>query len=848
MSILFRYSTPALFGGPISASDSQSAYLQGGVGDTSSLSVYMHGTGNMILNGGFEQINAYWTRVDCEVDDDHYGGPYEGTYFIRRTKNAPPKSPWQDYAWQNIYIPKGETGPYIFECYLKKSSRPTYGVDGRSNARIRDESDNTVYTTPTQSEAVWTHYAAEIDVDTDEVFWEVWFSSWSAGSNWSASIGFGDSFFFAPGKFGSTPALTWGQLNDQRGSQHAHIVQDTFITDSKSAFLHGTGNMILNGDFEQQNANWTLLECHTDDEDYGNPYEGTYFMRRSQSGPPKNPWIDYAWQNVYIPKGETGTYLFECSLRRCPNPAAVDGRSNARIRDESDNTVYTSPTSPSTEWTRTVVEIEIDTDEVFWEVWFSSWSAGSNLSATRGHGDAFFLAPGKMDSTPAYMIGVVNVESSTSAFMWSGIGYDNTPAFMKGTADNWLLDGSFEESGLPDWIWEDVERDDDDGDESETGPYHGTYFVRGTSAGAPPYSPWIFYAYQNVNIATSNDQGYYIFECYLRRHPMDWGGGDIGRARARVRDEADGTVWDSGEVSTWPWIHFVTEINIDAVGDWEFWFSSYSDGNPSSSARGHGDWFQLHPGRMGSTPAFMEGVPAAYDSASAYTQGQIDYIADSQSAWLAGGIVSSDSTPAFVPSAEAVADTQSAHVAGSAPNVSTQDAYTRGQSSALGDKNAWLAGGTISADSLDAYLKGQASTTWSQDAFTQGSLNTTDSQSAYLVGSQDTTSSQDAYIGSIGDAVSSTSAFTLAEGTDVTDSQSAFVTGVSSPIDSSPAFVEGVQGYYVNDSTHAYMMSGLTEDATPAYIEGATIWPFTDDFTGTDIDPWNIAKWVAEEY
>jgi hypothetical protein len=61
------------------------------------------------------------------------------------------------------------------------------------------------------------------------------------------------------------------------------------------------------------------------------------------------------------------------------------------------------------------------------------------------------------------------------------------------------------------------------------------------------------------------------------------------------------------------------------------------------------------------------------------------------------------------------------------------------------------------------------------------------------------------------------------------------------------AYVHAGYGY-VNDSIHAYTFAGLGNSSKGAYIEGATIWPFTDNFTDDDGDPWDISKWYTEEY
>ena len=165
------------------------------------------------------------------------------------------------------------------------------------------------------------------------------------------------------------------------------------------------------------------------------------------------------------------------------------------------------------------------------------------------------------------------------------------------------------------------------------------------------------------------------------------------------------------------------------------------------------------------------------------------------------------------------------------------DGFTANFSNTLGVARKWpiLVIGTDewTKSTAGAYLEGLGTAvTSSKSAYLTGPIPVSDSQSAFLEGVP---------------FVASTPAYTTGVAT-VIDSQSAFLSGPIDLADSTPSYLEGAMIYYVNDSISAYMMSGLAEDSTPAYIEGATIWPFTDDFTGTDVDPWNIAKWVAEEY
>jgi len=68
--------------------------------------------------------------------------------------------------------------------------------------------------------------------------------------------------------------------------------------------------------------------------------------------------------------------------------------------------------------------------------------------------------------------------------------------------------------------------------------------------------------------------------------------------------------------------------------------------------------------------------------------------------------------------------------------------------------------------------------------------------------------------------------------------------GVSAPV--APAPVKGLYWQVGTQPTPAAPVGGSTEASQSLYLEGATFFPFTDTFTGSNNDPWYAGKWLSE--
>lgn len=154
-----------------------------------------------------------------------------------------------------------------------------------------------------------------------------------------------------------------------------------------------------------------------------------------------------------------------------------------------------------------------------------------------------------------------------------------------------LLNKSFEDSFSGNWTKNKTVRDTDDGGGSA---YDGSYFIRGTHE-SPTTTPWERYIRQDITLSGSDNLGSYRFSCWLRRIPQDSDNGSNGRARARVRDPDDNTIYDTNAVSHTDWREYSTDLDLTASGVYEIWFTSYAAGGTGWSARGHGDLFSFIP-------------------------------------------------------------------------------------------------------------------------------------------------------------------------------------------------------------------------------------------------------------
>jgi hypothetical protein len=135
----------------------------------------------------------------------------------------------------------------------------------------------------------------------------------------------------------------------------------------------------------------------------------------------------------------------------------------------------------------------------------------------------------------------------------------------------------------------------------------------------------------------------------------------------------------------------------------------------------------------------------------------------------------------------------------------------------LDQQSAFMWGKVYLPSSNSAYLVGQADYSGSQEAFVWGRDTDISSNEAYLVGSINAISSIPAWCRS---------------GTDILDSTPAFLQGDLSR-SSIPAYTNG--------------FSATPTSSMPAFTSGGGPWPFTDDYTGADEDPWDAGKWLSTD-
>lgn len=191
-------------------------------------------------------------------------------------------------------------------------------------------------------------------------------------------------------------------------------------------------------------------------------------------------------------------------------------------------------------------------------------------------------------------------------------------------------------------------------------------------------------------------------------------------------------------------------------------------------------------------PAYINGCYASKGSCPIYLEGTAGLVRTSGPAFLYGQVN--------------VSTSHSAYAEGYQANVTSSPAYCGGISS-------------LTRGNLPAYCFGNIASQVQQPAFLQGSqdISTGTLVKGYLRGNVDVTASLLAYMSGIMGANSHISAYTR-NGTDTASSIAA----------------------YANCSPYP-------ASAQAAYTHGGGVWPFTDDFTGTDEANWNPAKWDTEE-
>lgn len=204
-------------------------------------------------------------------------------------------------------------------------------------------------------------------------------------------------------------------------------------------------------------------------------------------------------------------------------------------------------------------------------------------------------------------------------------------------------------------------------------------------------------------------------------------------------------------------------------------------------------------------PAYTEGyLPSASDTQPAYSKGR-DTASDTQSAYLKGGAEASSSAYAYTEGA-GLKSTQYAYLKGQDTSADNQPAYTVGGITSSSSKNAYLEGysGSVSSQQ-NAYTSGGIVTTTSKLSFTQGQDTASDTQPAYLAGGTGISDSQPAYLDANVSSSSSLPGYT--DGIAVlSSSQSGYTQGINTDSDSQSAFMDG--NIATSSSQSAFCNSG----------------------------------------
>lgn len=144
----------------------------------------------------------------------------------------------------------------------------------------------------------------------------------------------------------------------------------------------------------------------------------------------------------------------------------------------------------------------------------------------------------------------------------------------------------------------------------------------------------------------------------------------------------------------------------------------------------------------------------------------------------------------------------------------------------------------LEASSISAYLEGAASGTGTSDniaAFLQGQEDVDSSILAFIKGQDSSLSNIEAYIeGQVGTAIS--------------DSISSFLSGLDTHSGNIEAFIIGEDTAQASIEVYLFgkVVVGVLTGSTSAFIEGTGSWPFSEDFTGDDSDPWSSTNWFTE--
>jgi len=241
------------------------------------------------------------------------------------------------------------------------------------------------------------------------------------------------------------------------------------------------------------------------------------------------------------------------------------------------------------------------------------------------------------------------------------------------------------------------------------------------------------------------------------------------------------------------------KFDIDYIGDLQY--------EPSTGGSVH--WWY-----------WLMGVVEWADSQSAYMKGQKDDWPSRtpRGCYLEGTIAEipvEDSIPAFMQVGPG--SNISAFIEGYLPTSSTKAAYLHGVDTDLDGQFAFVLGSMDVSDNQYAYSHGESDTSGANESFLRGSVNVSSSNENYLAGGIIITSSVSAY---------------LKNGWETLDNRGAYLSGIESR-DNIPVYILG--------------FSANPTSSTSAFTNGAGPWPFTDDYTGSDEDPWNSAKWISTE-
>lgn len=403
---------------------------------------------------------------------------------------------------------------------------------------------------------------------------------------------------------------------------------------------------------------------------------------------------------------------------------------------------------------------EINLEQVVVHLW--AGTTGSVTSPAAAIFDNLSIYPGTIK--PVYLVGGIDVQASTPAFISVGVGSsspaftqglstttDSAPAYMQGygrqrmypisdvSTGGWSPVGASSNAGaVNEWTY-------DNSDYAEADSADTTLEMLLSPVTKPfsfTYGDVRFYFYMRAANATDPAE---VVDIYLYQG-----------ASTLIKDMSGETLF-----RTWGLHNIdVTQSEYDSITDWtdlrlRFVVGTLEAGENIQVAQAYLDL--PRPIGRDSTSAFLSGgiittssTPAYMDAdvgstTPAYTVGQ-DTLTDNVPAYLAGQDSATGSSPAYLIGLDTTTTSTPAYTKGQDTQTSSQPAYLVGQDATLDSAVAYLAGQSALSSGKPAYLTGQGTATSSVPAYLVGSATSTSSAPAYLLGGQTSTGSVSAFL------------------------------------------------------------------------------------------------------